>query len=135
MNSLRAMHGAPPLEWSEVCARRACQRANQEAGPIPDFGESLARSADDRWQDPTTACVQSLKHWQREEPRYNYEKPGSSTNTDRFSANVWRDTTHVGFGVGKARIKDKTSYYVVAYFFPRGNLPGEFDRNVLPKGS
>lgn len=41
----------------------------------------------------------------------------------------------MGFGVGKARIKDKTSYYVVAYFFPRGNLPGEFDRNVLPKGS
>lgn len=32
-------------------------------------------------------------------------------------------------------MKGKTSYYVVAYFFPRGNQPGEFAQNVLPKGS
>lgn len=44
-------------------------------------------------------------------------------------------TTHVGFGVGKALYKGKKMYYVVAYFFPRGNLPGEFGQNVLPKGS
>lgn len=64
INSLRAIHGVPPLLWSEICARRASQRANQEIGAINDFGESLARSADERWHDPTTACVQSVKHWQ-----------------------------------------------------------------------
>lgn len=72
---------------------------------------------------------------QREEPRYNYETPGSSSNTDRFTANVWKQTTLVGFGVGTSKNKGKRTYYVVAYFFPRGNQPGEFGRNVLPKGT
>lgn len=70
---------------------------------------------------------------QREETRYDYDKPGLSSSTNRFTANVWRHTTHVGFGVGKAIYKGKKSYYVAAYFFPKGNLPGEYSCNVLPK--
>ncbi|CAN0243197.1 unnamed protein product, partial [Ectocarpus sp. 4 AP-2014] len=66
---------------------------------------------------------------------YDYGKPGLSSNTSHFTANVWRLTTHVGFGVFRAKYKGKSTMWVVAFFSPRGNQAGDFARNVLPRGS
>ncbi|CAB1110679.1 unnamed protein product [Ectocarpus sp. CCAP 1310/34] len=72
---------------------------------------------------------------QKEEARYDYGKPGLSSNTSHFTANVWRLTTHVGFGVFRAKYKGESTMWVVGYFSPRGNQAGDFARNVLPRGS
>lgn len=72
---------------------------------------------------------------QKEEAGYDYTKPGLSSNTDHFTNNVWKLTTHVGFGVSRAMYKGKSTVWVVAYFFPKGNQAGDFARNVLPRGS
>lgn len=72
---------------------------------------------------------------QKEEVGYDYTKPGLSSNTDHFTNNVWKLTTHVGFGVSRAMYKGKSTQWVVAYFFPKGNQSGDFARNVLPRGS
>ncbi|CAN0525047.1 unnamed protein product, partial [Ectocarpus sp. 8 AP-2014] len=67
-----------------------------------------------------------------EEAGYDYGKPGLSSNTSHFTANVWRLTTHVGFGVFRATYKGKSTMWL-AYFSPRGNQAGDFARNVLPR--
>lgn len=72
---------------------------------------------------------------QKEEKRYKYHRPGPVPKTNRFTNNVWKLTTEVGFGVGKAKYKGVLMYFVVAYFFPKGNDPADYARNVLPKGS
>lgn len=72
---------------------------------------------------------------QKEEEGYDYAKPGLSSSTDHFTNNVWKLTTHVGFGVSRALYKGKSTVWVVAYFFPKGNQAGDFARNVLPLGS
>lgn len=41
----------------------------------------------------------------------------------------------MGFGVSRALYKGKSTVWVVAYFFPKGNQAGDFARNVLPPGS
>lgn len=74
-------------------------------------------------------------HQQEQEVRYDYENPGGKSSTDRFTNNVWKLTTHVGFGVYLATYKGKPTVWVVAYFYPRGNQAGDFARNVLPKGT
>lgn len=72
---------------------------------------------------------------QKEEERYRYDKPGKTSKTSRFTNNVWKLTTDVGFGMGKAKYKGVLTFFVVAYFFPKGNEPTDFARNVLRKGS
>lgn len=72
---------------------------------------------------------------QEEETRYDYEKPGRNSNTNRFTNNVWKLTTHVGFGVSLSSYKGKSTVWVVAYFYPKGNQADDFARNVLPKGT
>ncbi|CAN0547747.1 unnamed protein product, partial [Ectocarpus sp. 12 AP-2014] len=121
INEYRREHGAPMLRWSSACAREAQRRASHESGPSAEYGENLARSTDHSWRDPTIACIGSIHRWQKEEAGYDYGKPGLSSNTSHFTANVWRLTTHVGFGVFRAKYKGKSTMWVVAYFSPRGN--------------
>ena len=88
---------------------------------------------------PPAACPSNyyfLFVWsQKEEKRYNYDEPGMTSKTSRFTNNVWKLTTDVGFGMGKAKYKGVMTYFVVAFFFPKGNEPSDFARNVLRKGS
>eukprot|EP00903_Cladosiphon_okamuranus_P017067 g15729.t1 len=135
INEYRRQHGAPPLQWSEACAREAQKRASHRAGPPAEFGENLARSINMDWRNHTTACVASIHKWQNERGGYDYTKPGLSSNTNHFTNNVWKLTTHIGFGVSRALYKGKSTVWVVAFFFPRGNQAGDFARNVLPPGS
>lgn len=72
---------------------------------------------------------------QKEESRYDYDKPGLSTRTDNFTNMVWKLTTHVGFGVSGAEYKGKFTFFTAAFFFPKGNQRGDFRRNVLAMGS
>jgi len=45
-----------------------------------------------------------------------------------FTQVVWRSSTHLG--VGKAEGTD--SDFVVAVYYPPGNMEGTFEENVLP---
>ncbi|CAM9310602.1 unnamed protein product [Laminaria digitata] len=135
INAYRSEHGAGPLRWSSTCARRAQARANHHAGPATDYGENLARSTDPCWGDASAAGIAAIHHWQKEEARYRYDKPGLTSKTNRFTNNVWKLTTDVGFGMGRAKYKGVLTFFVVAYFFPKGNEPSDFARNVLRKGS
>lgn len=44
-----------------------------------------------------------------------------------FSQLIWKDTKEVGFGV----VENEGIFYFVAEYFPSGNIPGEYGKNVF----
>ncbi|CAM9819992.1 unnamed protein product [Ectocarpus sp. 8 AP-2014] len=136
INTHRRRHGAADLQWDATCATAAQNWANrgyviheQDGGR---FGESLAVT--DTNYDATTECINAINLWQQEGTLYDYENPAFSPATRHFTQNVWRRTTHVGFGFGSA-VDQYGKYwvsYVVAKFFTPGNIVDQIEGNVLP---
>ena len=70
--------------------------------------------------------------WYDEIKDYNFSKPGFSSNTGHFTQVVWVDS--VELGVGKATSKNGMQF-VVARYYPPGNILGRFPDNVKGSGS
>ena len=86
------------------------------------LGENILIS--DKILEPEEIC----NKWYNEGQDYNYEKNKFQKGTGHFTQLVWKNTKKVGFGVG---IKDdKSKMVVVAYYYPAGNIFGEFTKNV-----
>lgn len=68
---------------------------------------------------------------------YDYSDPGFDPETRHFTQNVWRGSTHVGFGFGSAVDQYGKFWvsYVVAKFYRPGNVRDQFAENVLPSAS
>ena len=58
---------------------------------------------------------------------YNYKKEPEISNN--FTQLIWKNT--VSFGIGHALTKEN-KLYIVANFYPEGNIKGEFLKNVFP---
>ena len=63
---------------------------------------------------------------QNKDPGYDFLNPGPEDNpgTEGYTQVVWKSTERLGCGV-------KGSYMVCRYE-PAGNIPGEYEENVLP---
>lgn len=132
-NTRRRAHGAPPLSWSDEAARVAQRWANHlastgriEHGPMDELkqkslGQNLAF-----FSGGTFTAKRTSDLWYDEIKDYNFGKPGFSTNTGHFTQLVWVGTKQVG--VGRATKGQAT--YVVANYFPAGNVQGQFEENV-----
>ena len=71
-----------------------------------------------------------INDWYAENSLYSYISPGFSSSTGHFTQLVWKHSTQIGF----AQEVDETSnlVYFVMWFYPKGNIKGEFSSNVLP---
>ena len=65
-----------------------------------------------------------------ENAEYNYKSDDPEPNN--FTQMVWKNSTHVGFGMAKSN--DGKYFYVINYF-PTGNIDGKFKKNVFPVGT
>ena len=74
--------------------------------------------------DPNDICDQ----WYKEGDKYNYSNKFQK-EAIHFTQIVWKNTKRVGFGF---EIKDNI-YYVVALYYPAGNIFNEFVNNVGKK--
>ena len=70
----------------------------------------------------------AVKDWYSEIKFYNFKK-GTGNGIGHFTQVVWKDTKYMGVYMAQ-KGKD---YYVVANYFPAGNIDGTFTKNVLPK--
>ena len=70
----------------------------------------------------------AVKDWYSEIKFYNFKK-GTGKGIGHFTQVVWKDTKYMGVYMAQ-KGKD---YYVVANYFPAGNIDGTFTKNVLPK--
>ncbi|KAI2511894.1 Extracellular protein [Fragilaria crotonensis] len=129
-NALRAHHGAPPLAWSDDCARNAQKAANycQSVGHLehsnhPNQGQNLYSSSN------RANPVDATQRWYNEVASYDYNNPRFSMSTGHFTQLVWKSTTHVGIAVSP------DGKYLAANYSPSGNVTGRFRENVLPPHS
>jgi len=132
-NRLRALHGAPPLEWDDACYRQAQMWADRMASTgvyehshAPGFGENLAMSTGD------LTVQHSVQMWYDEIAAYNFASGAFSMLTGHFTQVVWAGTTRVGAGIAFA---PSGATYICANYTPPGNVRGRFETNVLPPGT
>lgn len=139
-NDRRTIHGANPLIWNDTLVAHAQVWANNLAATgqfqhDPSLaqlkeGENLAWFQGNNDVD----CTDALKGWyDNEEPLYDYDNPGFAPQTGHFTQVVWKSTSAVGVAqVSKGSGISKQTY-IVARYYPAGNIIGLFPQNVGAK--
>ena len=129
-NFYRRRHGVPNLVLTPKMTRLAQQAAQYLARvdqPVendavrPSFGQIRASV-------PPFNGSRLVDNWYQEIAAYNFQNPGPSRRTRRFTQMVWKASRELGVGIAKSI---SGSYYVVATYSPPGNVPGEYRSNVL----
>jgi len=77
-------------------------------------------------KEPTGSHVTS--NWYEEIQEHDFNSEWGNFNTGHFTQVVWKGTKEVGFGVTK---NESGQYFVVANYFPAGNVIGTYKENVL----
>lgn len=136
-NDLRARHGAPPLKWSKECEQKAQMAANNCAAKNAVFhnnhqeyghGQNIFYGTGKEF-----SANDAVEKWYSEvkTPGYhNWSNPNSSAGTGHFTQLVWKDCLEVGMS--------RDSYnkgFIVANYWPAGNMQGNFDQNVFREGT
>ena len=73
------------------------------------------------------------EYWYSENANYNYStgKSNNGATIGHFTQIVWKITQKIGCAVAVGRWKVyKESYYICCYYYPGGNLPGLYTKNV-----
>ncbi|KAG4079285.1 hypothetical protein HA402_007977 [Bradysia odoriphaga] len=137
-NEYRARHSAPAL----VISPGLCDHAQQWANHLASTNEFYYRSQKNLGQNlfccPISALVTDLtgqevaSYWYSTVRRYNYFKDinllHTNVNAGHFTQMVWIGSKY--FGVGKAT-SSTGKIFVVAYYYPAGNVVNAFHENVL----
>lgn len=89
-------------------------------------GENIYKSGDTSLSD-SDAVLQATKLWYDEVSKYDYNHPGFGMHTGHFTQVVWKNTKHMGIGVGRS----DDAVYVCGSYDPPGNYKGQFPENVL----
>uniref|UniRef100_A0A6E8VQ35 SCP domain-containing protein n=1 Tax=Anopheles coluzzii TaxID=1518534 RepID=A0A6E8VQ35_ANOCL len=138
-NEYRMRHGAPALSVSSELCEYAKQWANHLASTNELYYQSGTNYGQNIFCCPANSLLTDLSgqevatYWYSTSRRYDYFKEPhllhTNVNTGHFSQMVWRASRY--FGVSKS-ISKTGKLFVVAYYYPAGNVMGEFRPNVLP---
>ena len=138
-NKYRKMHGVPNLQID-----------NDLISAATKYAESLARNPDVNYLEPSgvylgdeklgenlfqcnkKSCnmenyTQPLDIWYKEISKYNFNTNEGEEGTANFTQMVWKSTKKMGCGVGQ---KSETSFKVICYYLPKGNVPEKYKSNV-----
>ena len=135
-NKYRKMHHVPPLILNKEICLISENYAKTLATKIKGLmhsdntykGEDLGENLYCCFGLAATGNEVST-HWYNEIKKYNYNGDWQS-GCGHFTQMIWKDTKEVGFG----KWKDKGGkIYVVANYYPAGNVVGFFKYNVLKK--
>uniref|UniRef100_A0A182QUC1 SCP domain-containing protein n=1 Tax=Anopheles farauti TaxID=69004 RepID=A0A182QUC1_9DIPT len=138
-NEYRMRHGAPALSVSSELCEYAKQWANHLASTNELYYQIGTNYGQNIFCCPANSLLTDLSgqevatYWYSTSRRYDYFKEPhllhTNVNTGHFSQMVWRGSRY--FGVSKS-ISKTGKLFVVAYYYPAGNVMGEFRQNVLP---
>ena len=139
-NILRAKHGQYPLNKDKKLENLAKETANDSliAGTLK-YGEAY-RNGEYYGQNlylgsgnPHTGKYVA-EYWYSENIYYNYGigKSNNGATIGHFTQIIWKTTKKIGCAVSIGRWKIyKESYYICCYYYPGGNLPGLYTKNVV----
>lgn len=74
----------------------------------------------------------SLPYRYEEINKYDFKNPGYKSGFGHFTQIVWKSSRKLGLGVAKCQKNGGNSVYIVARYFPAGNMLRQFEQNVLP---
>ena len=66
--------------------------------------------------------------WYNESNSYDFKLNKGLKGTYNFTQMIWRNTKKIGCGIG---YRSDESYKVVCFYYPRGNINGKYEENVL----
>ena len=160
-NEIRDLHGVEPLELDEYLKNNAFILAQQilNEGSIQSYnlmnykeGEELGYLCLQTEEELDGDDL--MNKWYNEKGKYNFQEPENSTkdNSD-FTQMIWKSSKKFGIGYfylqeeiednrNEKNDNDKNEevnnepeminhYCYVALYYPAGNIPGEFKKNVL----
>ena len=131
-NELRNKHGSPELQMNEELNKKAQEYAekllNNKNEKIISFniykdsffGENIIISEK---ESPENIC----QKWYNEIVNYNFNIKKYQKDTGHFTQMIWKKTKEVGFGF---HFDDYNNFCMVAYYYPAGNIFGEFSDNI-----
>jgi uncharacterized protein YkwD len=134
-NKYRKMHHVPDIELNqELCD--IAQKYAEYLAKNSLFEHSHARFKGAGMGENLYMCSgfepnggEAVTSWYNEIKDYDFKK-GKSANggvVGHFTQVVWKESKYLGVGIGKVG----NSYYVVANYFPCGNIKGQYKDNVL----
>ncbi|UMP06788.1 CAP domain-containing protein [Amycolatopsis sp. EV170708-02-1] len=130
-NQARAQYGARPLYWSHSLYSGVLQLAHNCRFHHSDL---QARYGENLYAGTGSAGIQdAMNSWMDEASKYDYNHPGVSPATGRFTQVVWKSTTGVAAAIvhcPAGTIFPQPSVFIVARYTPPGNAPGAFPQNV-----
>jgi len=130
-NSLRAKHGAPALTLDDNLGKIAQAWAgelikkNKMAHNDTGFGENVY------WNTELPTGSRAAEMWYSEIKDYDFSKNAGQKGTGHFTQLVWADSKKVGIAMAVCPDLEK-GYYVVANYYPAGNVLGKYTENVKP---
>jgi len=140
-NRHRACHGSPPLtinqdlnKIAQTYAEHLAATSKFEHSGNEYNGKSLGENLYMQWISHghvKADAKAAVKNWYDEIKLHNFDRPKFSKETGHFTQMVWKSTKTMGVGV--AFSPDRQEVYIVANYFPAGNItnPGYFEKNVL----
>ena len=76
------------------------------------------------------ACEEVVADWYSEEENYDYSTGEGRGVVTHFTQIVWKASEKLGVGTA---VSSTNKFYTVARYSPKGNMRGDFIKNVLPK--
>ena len=127
---LRKRHGIKKLKLNEELNKMAQTHAKNLSFSDQSFVKDIYNNevlgvnvlVSDKNLEPKIIC----NEWYNESKKYNFNNYKFQKGTGHFTQMIWKDTKEVGFGFEE---KDNI-IYIVAYYYPAGNIFNEFEKNV-----
>uniref|UniRef100_A0A0K0F285 CAP domain-containing protein (inferred by orthology to a zebrafish protein) n=1 Tax=Strongyloides venezuelensis TaxID=75913 RepID=A0A0K0F285_STRVS len=128
INLIRLVHGVCPLQESTRLDRLAQEEANEIAAKGYSLSKRLRKYGVIKAAFYISELTGLVSRWYNEKIFYNYHV-NYGLMASKFTQIVWKDSVHIGVGVSKKR----NVLHLVVVFYPKGNIFGQYKRNVLKK--
>jgi len=133
-NYKRMLHNAEALipneeletkaqEWAELLAEKESLIKKNLIIDFQEVGENLACISHSITGEKLT------KEWYNQIKKYKFDDSVKKNSTANFTQIIWKNTQSVGFG---CRLSKSGYFFVVAFYYPKGNIEGQYTQNVLP---
>lgn len=142
VNAVRARHHAPPVRLHDGLTRYARSRVREVSpGSGPGGGdrgfhlrasEVLYWGSSDQRRSGAADAREAVEQWYTEAPEYDFDNPGFNPRAGHFTQLVWRESVLMGAARAVGGAPGKFETFIAVEFEHRGNVEGEFMRNVFP---
>ena len=134
-NSLRQRHSTPQLQWDVELAENAENLATELADGTKKEDQVSSKAgvnffkSNNSGVDVDDALNNNKSGWYKsEKPDKTNYTPGFREETANFTQVLWNDSEKLGCG----KSTGEKGTYIVCEYGPHGNVPGEFEANVVP---